>query len=286
MVEEGTIPTADGVRLHYRALGSGDVTLVVPGAAFDDDLDALGEGHRVVFYDARNRGRSDSIDDAARLGFYLEVDDLERVRDHLGLQKIAVLGWSYNAGIAACYALTRTTRVSHLVLVAPIAPRSDFAVDPAPPPAPHRLARLDQLRAEGLEDRDPIAYCREWRRVYVPILMGHPEAFERFGADPCACANEWPDRVSRALAHVFLDLGVYDWSDALRGLSAPTLVMHGERDQIPVDAARQWVDLLPAARLMTMPDVGHFPWVESPDSFFASVTAFLGNAWPELAEGP
>lgn len=286
VADEGWIATADGARLHYRSAGSGDVALVVPGAAFDDDLDGLTDAHQVVFYDSRNRGRSDPVDEAARQGFYLEVDDLERVRAHLGLDRIAVLGWSYNAGIAACYALTRADHVSHLVLVAPIAPRSDFALDPTPPPAPHQLARLDQLRADGLAERDPESYCREWRKVYVPVLMGDPVAFERFRSDPCACPNEWPDHVSRALAHVFLDLGAYDWSDGLRGLAAPTLVIHGERDQIPLGTARQWVELLPAARLMTLPGVGHFPWVESPEPFFGAVADFLGNAWPERAERP
>jgi proline iminopeptidase len=285
-VDEGIITTDDGVDLRYRVAGSGDVTLVVPGAAFDADLAGLTENHRVVFYDARNRGRSSSVDDAAHLGFYLEVDDLERVRAHLGLDRVAVLGWSYNAGVAACYAMTRADRVSHLVLVAPIAPRSDFAVDPSPPPAPHDLARLDQLRADGLERRDPEAYCREWRKVYVPILMGEPEAFGRLRADPCACENEWPDRVTRALAHVFLDLGVYDWTDGMRSLAAPTLVVHGELDQIPVAAARQWVDVVPPARLLTLPGVGHFPWVEAPEPFFGAVSEFLDDTWPVRAEGP
>jgi pimeloyl-ACP methyl ester carboxylesterase len=285
-VDEGTITTVDDVALHYRVAGSGPRTVIVPGAAFDADLERLADRHRVVFYDARNRGRSQSITEAARLGFYREVDDLEAVRAHLGLERVAVLGWSYNAGIAACYALTRTVRVSHLVLVAPIAPRSDFAIDPSPPPAPHLLARLDQLRADGLEARDPAAYCREWRKVYVPVLMGDPDRFERLVADPCACANEWPDHVTRALAHVFLDLGIYDWGDALRALHTPTLVVHGERDQIPIESAEAWVDALPAARLLSLPEVGHFPWAEEPDAFFAAVADFLDGSWPAATDHP
>lgn len=284
-VDEGNFTTPDGVRLHYRVAGEGDGAVVVPGAAFDTDLDALAERHRVVFYDARNRGRSQAISDPARLGFYREVDDLEHLRAHLGLERISVVGWSYNAGIAACYALTRPIRVSRMVLVAPIAPRSDFAIDPTPPPEPHLLARLDQLRAGGLEDRDPAAYCREWRKVYVPVLLGDPDRFDDL-ADPCDCTNEWPDHVTRALAHVFLDLGVYDWSAALRGLDIPTLVVHGERDQIPVTSAEAWRDLLPDARLLVLPGVGHFPWVEAPGPFFDAVSTFLGDTGPDATGHP
>jgi pimeloyl-ACP methyl ester carboxylesterase len=283
---EGTITTPDGVQLHYRVAGTGPVTVVVPGAAFDADLEPLSERHRVVFYDARNRGRSESITEPARLGFYREVDDLEHVRAHLGLERVALLGWSYNAGIAACYALTRTVRVSHLVLVAPIAPRSDFAIEPAPPPPPHLLAHLDQLRADGLEARDPEAYCREWRKVYVPVLMGDATRFTDLVADPCGCANEWPEHVTRALAHVFLDLGIYDWSDALRQLDTPTLVVHGEQDQIPIASAEAWADLLPASRLLALPAVGHFPWVESPGTFFDAISTFLDGSWPDATPTP
>lgn len=281
MSDEGVIATSDGVHLRYRVLGAGPEVLVVPGAALDADLEPLAAGRRVVFYDARNRGRSDTVDDAARLGFYREVDDLEELRRALGLERVSLLGWSYNAGIAACYALTRTVRVSHLVLVSPIAPRSDFALDPSPGPAPHLLARLDQLEADGLAERDPEAYCRAWREAYVPVLMGDPAAFERFRADPCRCPNEWPRHVTRALAHVFLDLGVYDWGPALRQLRTPTLVVHGGRDQIPLASAESWVDLLPEARLVPLPDVGHFPWVEAPDRFFEAVDRFLSGAWPD-----
>jgi pimeloyl-ACP methyl ester carboxylesterase len=276
--ETGWLTTDDGVQLWYRSLGSGTDTLVVPGAAADVDLDALATDRRVIFYDARNRGRSDRLTAASQLGFYREVDDLDAARAHFGLERFAVFGWSYNAAVVAYYAMARPVRVSQMVLVSPIAPRSELDVDPAPAPAPHLLAELDQLKADGLDTRDPEAYCRAWRRVYVPVLMGDPAAFDRLRAEPCACRNEWPDHVARALAHVFIDLGIYDWRDELRRLDIPTLVVHGEADQIPLRSAEEWRDALPAAQLLPLAGVGHFPWVEASDAFFGAVRTFLARS--------
>jgi pimeloyl-ACP methyl ester carboxylesterase len=112
------------------------------------------------------------------------------------------------------------------------------------------------------------------RQVYVPVLLGDPSNFDRL-SDPCGCRNERPDHVTRALAHVFVDLGVYDWTEALRRLETPTLVVHGELDQIPIESATAWVDALPSARLLALPGVGHFPWAEAPDEFFGAVNRFL-----------
>ena len=107
--------------------------------------------------------------------------------------------------------------------------------------------------------------------------MGDPAAFDRLQAEPCACRNEWPDHVARALAHVFIDLGIYDWRDELRRLDVPTLVVHGEADQIPLRSAEEWRDALPAAQLLPLAGVGHFPWVEATDAFFGAVRTFLAR---------
>ena len=63
-------------------------------------------------------------------------------------------------------------------------------------------------------------------------------------------------------------------------------MVHGARDQIPVSSAAAWADLMPAARLLTLPEVGHFPWAEAPDDFFGAVASFLAGSWPDGTEAP
>jgi proline iminopeptidase len=67
----------------------------------------------------------------------------------------------------------------------------------------------------------------------------------------------------------------YDWRDALRALSAPSLVLHGDRDVLPADQARRTAAHLPHARLVVLPDAGHMPFWEAPHRFFPTVLAFL-----------
>ncbi len=69
----------------------------------------------------------------------------------------------------------------------------------------------------------------------------------------------------------------YDWREQLRALSAPTLVIHGERDALPVVVARELSTLLPRTRLTLIPNAGHMPFWEAPVRFFSVVDDFLAT---------
>lgn len=274
---EGQLDRARGVALWWRTVGEGPRTVVVPCCGNADDFSELCvPDRRVVFYDVRNRGRSATVRDPTRLGFEFEVDDLEAVCDHLAIDRCAVVGWSYHAGVAARFALRRPEVAERLVVAAAIPVRSGTTPSAAPPPAPHLTARLDQLRAEGLPDRDPVAWCEEWRRVYIPLQMADPEGFGRL-ASPCGLENERPDRVARSMVFVFADLRSYDWRPDLRNLTAPVLVVHGAEDREPVEAAEEWVDAVGDGRLLVMDGVGQYPWAEQPEQFFGTVNRFLAG---------
>lgn len=260
-----------------RRDGEAGETVVVPCCGNHADFAPIEtEGRRVVYYDVRNRGRSDPVADLARLGFTEEIADLALVCDEVGLQRCSILGWSYLAGVAAQFAMARPTRVDRLVLAAGIPVRSGIPPSPIPEPPPHVLAHLDQLQAEGVPDDDPRRWCEEWRRAYVPMRMGVPAAFERL-ASPCSMPNEQPRRVARSMVCIFAGLAHYDWRSELRDLDVPTLVVHGTADADPVELAEEWLGALPDARLLVMPGAGQYPWVEAPDRFFDTVNRFLAG---------
>jgi len=237
-----------------------------------------------VFYDSRNRGRSDPVDDPARLGFGVEVRDLGAVRAWTSAPRVSVLGWSYLAGVAVRDALSHPDAVERLILVAPIAPHT------SPDPGQGRdapaggLARLDQLRAAGVDRDDPQRFCEAWREVYLPLQLADPGAsFARVRSRPCEHPNEHPDRVVRSLAHVFVDLGIYDWRSEAAALERPVLVIVGGADEAGRDAGVEWVTTLPDARLLEVPGAYRLPWVERPDVFFAAAAAFRAGDWPPAA---
>ena len=65
-----------------------------------------------------------------------------------------------------------------------------------------------------------------------------------------------------------------------RVLTAPTLFLYGDKEPYPVGADPEWVWDVRDARLLLLPDVGHLPWLEDPDTFFPAAEAFLAGAWP------
>ncbi len=274
---QGSIAVARGVKLWYRIVGDGPDTIVIPVTGNDAEFAGLDvPGHRLLFYDVRSRGRSDTVTDPARLGFSVEVTDLEAIRQVFGLESFKAVAWSYHAGIVATYAIQHPERVEAMVLAAPIPVRAGTHPAPAREPAPHQLAELDQLEASGLRAADPVAFCCAWRAVYQPLLMGDPEAYERL-APVCAHPNEWPWNVARSLVFIFAQLRSYDWRPHLRDVHVPTLVVHGLDDHDPVEVVREWTDALPEGRLLALDGVGRFPWVEQPEAFFDAANRFLAG---------
>ena len=65
----------------------------------------------------------------------------------------------------------------------------------------------------------------------------------------------------------------------------PVLTIHGTRDRnAAYGAGREWAQLLPNARLLTVKDAAHFPWVDDPKLVFDSINVFLSGRFPKQAE--
>jgi proline iminopeptidase len=69
----------------------------------------------------------------------------------------------------------------------------------------------------------------------------------------------------------------YDWTSVLRAVSVPTLVIHGDRDLLPLSVAQEIVATLKHARLEVIPEAGHMPFWESPELFFTLIESFLST---------
>lgn len=180
---EGFVTVEDGVRLFYKIEGRGPETLVVvhggPGFSLESvraDFGPLAAHRRVIYYDQRGNGRSTLIGDAGALALPRHIADLEALRRHFGLEKMALLGNSWGGLLISAYAAAHPDRVQRLVL--------DVA---APPNA----------------DVIPLAASREWAASYPNarlLLMrrsGHlahleePDAF--FAAVDDFLAGRWPE---------------------------------------------------------------------------------------------
>src|SRR5258705_8535577 len=122
---EGYVNTDDGLRLWFRTVGSGPQVVVAPnGFHLLEDFSRLSEGRTVVFYDVRNRGRSDTVTDPALLqsGIHNDVDDLDAVRRHFGLERLALIGHSYMGLMVILYAMKYPAHVDRIVQIGAMGP--------------------------------------------------------------------------------------------------------------------------------------------------------------------
>lgn len=295
-VNEGYVPLQEGLRLYYRVVGDGTRTVVIPAATgLAADLELLAQEHRVIFYDQRGRGQSDVDPDESHIWTDYEVHYLEAIRQHFDLEQMSIIEWSYMGGMSALYAATYPKCVDRLVLMCAIPPRSDAPYNDPEAMAKKEDERIDQegekrlreMEETNLDTSDPEAYCREFLKVNLPCQMGRPEALTRMRSDPCAFPNEWlHNKVEHTRKHIPVDSRQWDWRQRMTSVQAPTLVIHGEKDSIPMESSREWANVLPNAHLLIIPGSGHFPHLEDPEVYFPAVERFLNGEWPEGAEVP
>ena len=280
MSDDEFVATRDGFRLFARVSGSGARSLVLPGVGAEMDFAPLCATRTVAFFDIRNRGRSDPVPLEGSVGLPVEIDDIDTVRSNVGFARTSVLGWSYTGLVAALYAARYPQCLERLVLVCPTPPA--WSMQPAPGGDDSALLdRLGELAERGLSMSDPVAFARAWRRIVVPTRMVNPTAFENLEVDPSIWPNEWPEHMTDALKRVAATHPVeFDYRAEARRISAPTLVIHGDRDNIPLLASEEWTRAIPSARLLVLPEVGHFPHAEAPATFFDAVQTFLDGDWP------
>lgn len=293
---EGYFAGADSTRLFYRTVGTGpDSVVVVHGFQGNNqnylapDLLSLARSRTLLFYDQRGGGRSSPVSDPMQLGIEAHVRDLEALRQHFGLERIALLGHSGGAAIAARYAVEYPERTARLVLVAPPPPaREPFSeqtvraffsrVDSA------TWARVNALQASLPTARDPVNVCREIARTVLPrAYFADPANVKRMRGDFCASSPE-KLRTQAQRTAAFQQSLPADWRSSLRSLRAPVLVIHGANDAIPAAASRTWAELLANAKVLVLSDADHLPWLEQPEHFMFAVDQFFGGRWPNGAE--
>jgi proline iminopeptidase len=278
-LSEGGLVTGDGIRLHWRRFGHGELAVIVPGSwLLSEPLGVVAPGRSFIYYDMRSRGRSEHVEDVDRLGFDHDVRDLEEVRRYFGLDRVSLIGFSYLGGVVVRYAMRHPDRVEGLILLGAIPPRAPapYTRKPSDILGPERTRRLQALR-ERADGEEPSAFCKEYWREMLPLYTATPEAADRLTLDMgCDLRNEQPAAFERVLHQVGRTLESYDWRSDARRLEVPTLVVHGTSDHVaPLEGAREWARALPAARLLEISDAGHLLWAERRERTRQAMRRFL-----------
>ena len=272
-----TITTADGVQLYYKDWGpkDGPVVTFSHGWPLSSDswesqmLFLASEGYRVVAHDRRGHGRSSQPWEGNDMDHY--ADDLAAVIDALDLQDVTLVGFSTGGGEVARYIGRHGTgRVKKAVLVSAVPPmmlRTEDNPDGLP------LEVFDGIRKASLEDR---------AQLYLDLASGPFYGFNRPGAKVSqGLIDNWRAQGMQAGHKNTYDsiaaFSATDFREDLKKFDVPTLVIHGDDDQIvPLDSSgKASAALIEGAQLIVYPGAPHGLTDTHKERFNNDLLAFL-----------
>jgi pimeloyl-ACP methyl ester carboxylesterase len=279
-----TFSSYDGTRLSYAEVGSGPRLVCLPGgpgraAAYLEDLGGLAADRTLVLLDGRATGRSEVPADPATLRFDRLADDVEALREHLGEERLDLLGHSAGTMVAQAWASAHPERVGSLVLVTPtgalqgsnrtdvldiVATRSD------------EPWYADAREALDAFETAPPSQQQTLFRAIRPFMYGRWD--DRTQAHAATADSQSSKRAELGFRPVNeTDVDVPALVSGLSAVTAPVLVLGGERDAMTgVAAVHAVAASFPKATAVVLPGAGHFPWVDEPEAFAATVRGFLG----------
>jgi non-heme chloroperoxidase len=273
------ITTTDGVDIFYKDWGSKDAQPIMFHHGWplsSDDWDAqmlffLAKGYRVVAHDRRGHGRSAQVDFGHDMAHY--AADAAAVADHLDLRNAVHIGHSTGGGEVAAYVARHglpNGRVAKAVLVSAVPPIM-LATERYPGGLP--IATFDGFREALAANR---------AQFFRDVAAGPFYGFNRDGATvlPAVIDNWWRQgMMGSALAH-YAGIKAFsetDQTDDLKAITVPTLVLHGDDDQIvPYEnAAVLQAQLLPDATLKLYEGYPHGMLTVNADVLNADMLAFI-----------
>ncbi len=269
------ITTNDGTQIFYKDWGSGQPIVFHHGWPLSgDDWDAqmlyfLVRGYRVIAHDRRGHGRSSQVADGHDMDHY--ASDLAELVTHLGLKDAVHIGHSTGGGEATRYvarhARGRVAKLAIIGAVPPIMLKTPANPDGLP------IEVFDGLRQQLAANR---------AQFYLDLPSGPFYGYNRPGATalPGVIQNWWRQgMMGGAKAHYdgIKAFSETDFTEDLKSINVPTLVMHGDDDQIvPIDdSARLSAKLLPNGTLKVYQGYPHGMCTTHPEVINPDILAFI-----------
>lgn len=265
--------TSDGTDLFFKDWGAGQPVLFSHGwpltaDAWDGQMQFLGEnGFRVIAHDRRSHGRSAQTWDGNHMDRY--ADDLAELIEHLDLQDLILVGHSTGGGeVARTIGRHGTRRVAKVVLVGAVPPLM-VKTDANPGGLP--IAVFDGIR-QGTRDN---------RAQFYKDLTIAFYGYNREGAVVSQAVRDsfWFQGMSGGIKGQYdciREFSEVDYTDDLRKIDVPALIVHGDDDQIvPIGAsAMMAANIIPDATLKVYAGAPHGLPTTHQDQFNADLLAF------------
>jgi proline iminopeptidase len=293
-LQEGFVDV-NGVMIYYKILGKGEPLVVVhggPGASHDYFLPyllPLARTNKLVFIDERGSGRSQKLEDAG--GYTVEnmVEDLEGVRQSLGLGKVSLLGHSYGGALAQAYALKYQQNLTHLILGSTWSSTeamNKVFVKMKERMSPELRDRIERLEGGGLfghgkpyeQNRYTAEYMiAAWGEGYFPyIYHNRPDPnYDPIGNGVLSWDLYREMWGSHGEFVIDGNLKSVEYTQQLASIKVPTLIVVGEHDECDPSLSQAIQKKIAGSKLAIMPNSGHMTFVDQPVLFIKAVEDFL-----------
>lgn len=292
-IKEGFV-YANGLFLYYTELGEGQPLIVLHGGPggthnyFLPYLLPLARTNRIIFMDERGSGRSGKLEDAS--GYTVEnmVEDVEALRQALGLGSINLLGHSFGGVIAQAYALKYQQNLSHLILantfdstneLNQVWARLKTKIDP------EHLQRIEELEKQGLFDKGKPWEHGRYTAEYAELAWGwayYPYWYENHpnpNYSPGSVGLAWDvyREMSGSDGEFVIDgnLKSVEYTERLRTVRLPTLIITGEHDEISLQMSNEMHASISGSQLAVLPKSKHMTFVDQSAMFNNTVDVFI-----------
>src|ERR1700729_802063 len=235
----------NGLQLYYESHGSGRPLVLLHGGLMTIDLNfgamlgPLAAGRQVIAVELQGHGHTADTDRPMTIEAL--AGDVVALLDQLEIAQADLFGFSLGGLAASPVAPGAPARVGKLIVASADGPR---------PPGRESVPLGD--------DRMPTPADFQAMRDAYDAVAPDPSHFEEFAARTAAMVHEFPG-----------------WTDELRSLQAPTLLVFGDRDFSPLPDVVEMFELLPNAQLAVLPGTTHVGVTRRPGEVLALITPFL-----------
>jgi proline iminopeptidase len=275
----------DGFDLHYRIVGRSGPYLVILSGGPGLDVDymesvtgVLAATHRCVLLEQRGTGRSRlPVLDETTINWAGYLGDLEALRQHLGVERLTLLGHSWGMTYALAYAAAHPDRARGVVTLGSAPITADFMQVFGD----NRRSRLHPAEAESLAswsdprrwELDPDRALLEYLRAITPT-----DFFDR--TKGLAHAEQWELAWCHGRVGEVAEKTIWSGMDMrpeLRAITCPVLLVHGYQDVAGEANMLAAKACLRDVKLEFVHRCGHYPWIDQPEETWRIVLPFLAG---------
>jgi len=297
IARQGYFLGADSLKLFYQFEGQGSDTIVMihGGPGMDAgymvaDFDALAKKHVLLYYDQRGGGRSALPDTATnKLSLHIDrhIEDLEALRKYFSFSTLNLLAHSFGTIVAGKYAIAHPEKVKRMILIGAVPPYAGdfgnrYGKSLTSRLTTDELKQMDVLSNKIISGIDPQLACTDYWKIALKPRIASDLNISVIKGNCCSAPAEgiqYGYRYTQSIT--FSSLGNWDFREGLKAVTAPTLLIHGEEESIPMDMVEEWTKVLPRSELKKIPKAAHFPYAERPEEVWPIIDTFLESVQKE-----